>query len=51
MNPTRIQEPKASRVTRNSVCEMRLTLSGSLSAGHGRLRGRFLFLTRGKQAR
>jgi hypothetical protein len=51
MNIIRIQEPNASRVTRTSECGMRLTLSGSLGAGQGRLCGRFLFLTRGKQAR
>ncbi len=50
MNMIRIQEPNASRVMRRSECEMRLTLSGSLGAGHGRLCGRIL-LTRWKQAR
>ena len=51
MNIIMIQEPNASRVTRTSVCEMRLTLPGSLGANHGRLCGQRLFLTRGNQAR
>jgi hypothetical protein len=52
MNIIRIQEPNARRVMRTKECEMRLTLSDSLGAGHGLLRaGRSLFLTRGKQAR
>jgi hypothetical protein len=37
MNILRIQEPNASRVTRTSECEMRLTLSSSSGAGQGQL--------------
>ena len=52
MSTIRIHDANASRVTRMSECEMRLTWSGSLGAGHGRLcAGGPPFLTRGKQAR
>jgi hypothetical protein len=52
MNIIRIQEPNARSVVRTSECEMRLTLSDSLGAGHGRLcAGRSLFFPTGKQAR